>query len=325
MADYEKRTSGHVAEPISSDSAPWAALEQKLAEALGSLEEDQYLIVSAKSGWWYVQFAAQGSFGLRAESVSNHYLPSNDSMSSEQLEAMAALGWNAPTGLPPEATPKNQPLGSPNFFRDFDQPVPFADVARLAVRTLREVFRIPHPGFLEYDAFERGGTKIVLAGFILKRRPLRQKPDTQKDQSPEQTRELLLKAARSGFADPELEFDKDGDLPLRFGSALVFARVNTTPHCISVFSPVVANITETSVVAARLNEFNATVRFARLFAVKDVVFAAVEVPAVPFVAEHFLNACSGLGGLVDELDDLLQAQLGGRTAFGEFRAKQTVH
>ena len=67
------------------------------------------------------------------------------------------------------------------------------------------------------------------------------------------------------------------------------------------------------------------VRFARLFAVNGTVFAAVEIQAVPFVAEHFLNACFEIGRLADELDDDLQEQFGGRTAFGEFRSKPTLH
>jgi hypothetical protein len=51
----------------------WPAFEKRLAETLAALEEDQYLVVSAKRGWAYVQFAAQGSFGLRAECVGNKY------------------------------------------------------------------------------------------------------------------------------------------------------------------------------------------------------------------------------------------------------------
>src|ERR1035441_6380341 len=52
----------------------WPAFERKLAEALDVLEEDQFLVITEKRGWAYVQFAGQGSFGVRAQCVSNNYL-----------------------------------------------------------------------------------------------------------------------------------------------------------------------------------------------------------------------------------------------------------
>jgi len=74
-----------------------------------------------------------------------------------------------------------------------------------------------------------------------------------------------------------------------------------------------------------LNDLNAKVRFARLFVADGTVYAAVEVSASPFVADHVVSACELLGRLADEIDEMLQEQFGGRTAFGEFRSKPTVH
>ena len=101
--------------------AAWPAFESKLAEALADLEENQYLVVSAKRGWVYVQFSGQGSFGLRAECVGNNYLDEAHALSAGQMTALGRIGWSAPTGTPAEASPKRQPEGSPNFFRDFDR------------------------------------------------------------------------------------------------------------------------------------------------------------------------------------------------------------
>src|SRR4026209_1934625 len=76
-------------------SADWPVFEANLAETLGALEEDQYLVIGAKRGRGYVQFAAQGSFGLRAESVSNNYLSGSDVLSADQVAALQKLGWSA--------------------------------------------------------------------------------------------------------------------------------------------------------------------------------------------------------------------------------------
>ena len=74
----------------------WPAFERKLAETLGALEEDQYLVVSAKRGWAYVQFAAQGSFGLRAECVGNNYLDEAHALRAGQMALLRRIGWSSP-------------------------------------------------------------------------------------------------------------------------------------------------------------------------------------------------------------------------------------
>jgi hypothetical protein len=87
-------------------------------------------VVSAKRGWAYVQFAPQGSFGLRAECVGNNYLDEAHALRAGQTALLRRIGWSSPTGT----------RDSPNFFRDFDRPVPCSDAARMAVRALTEVF-----------------------------------------------------------------------------------------------------------------------------------------------------------------------------------------
>jgi hypothetical protein len=145
-----------------ASSPAWPAFKSKLAEALAVLEEDQYLVITEKSGWAYVQFAGQGSFGVRAECVSNNYLDEAHALRADQMTALQKIGWLAPTGTPAEASPKRQAVGSPNFFRDFDRPVPYDPVARMAVRALTEVFEIPHPGYLMYKAFDKKQRTILV-------------------------------------------------------------------------------------------------------------------------------------------------------------------
>ncbi len=136
----------------------WPAFEKRLAETLGALEEDQYLVVSAKRGWAYVQFAAQGSYGLRAECVGNNYLDEAHALSAGQKARLGKIGWSSP-----------RKAESPNFYRDFDRPVPCADAARMAVRALTEVFEIPHPGSLMYKAFDKKDRTILVPTLGLKR------------------------------------------------------------------------------------------------------------------------------------------------------------
>lgn len=154
----------------SSTEAEWELLEKHLAEALSDLAEDEYLILSDKRGNYYVQFAAQGAFGMRAEAVSNVYIDEpGKELSRDAYRTLLDLGWTPPTKLRPELETKGEPEGSPNFFVDRSAPVHCGEVARLAVRTFREAFDISHPGFLEYRAFHSNGASIRFPSLKIKR------------------------------------------------------------------------------------------------------------------------------------------------------------
>jgi len=300
-----------------SPRGAWPAFEKKLAETLGALEEDQYLVVSAKRGWAYVQFAAQGSYGMRAECVGNNYLDEAHALSAGQTALLKRIGWSAPTGTPEEASPERQPLGSPNFFRDFDRPVPCADAARMAVRALTEVFEIPHPGYLEYKAFDKKQRTILVPTLGLKR----EEPEPPRERPSADTvtglRELALEAIRKGLGDAAVGCGEDGDLSLRCGSAAVFVRVLDNPLCVRVFSPILGEVVVNDRLVNRVHELNAETRFVRFFVVDGRVIAAAEVFTSPFVAEHVSSACLHLGSLADQYGRVLQKEFGGRVAFEE--------
>jgi len=293
----------------------WPAFERKLAETLDALEEDQYLVVSAKCGWAYVQFAAQGSFGLRAECVGNNYLDDAHALRAGQTALLRKIGWSSPTGTPEQATPKRQPAGSPNFFRDFDRPVPCADAARMAVRALTEVFDIPHPGYLMYKGFDKKQRTILIPTLGLKREEPTPPPEKPREDTVEELRKLVLKAIREGSGNPKLQCAADGELALRFGSAAVYVRVMGAPPFVRMFSPVLEDVDENDRLLDRLNELNTEMRFARFFVVEGRVIVAAEMFVAPFVAEHVSDACVQLGSLADEMGGTLQKEFGGRKAF----------
>ena len=85
------------------------------------------------------------------------------------------------------------------------------------------------------------------------------------------------------------------------------------------------NVGADDLLVERLNDLNTKVRFARLFLLEGTVYAVIEVPASPFAVEHVVDACGMIGHLADQIDQMLQEQFGGRTAFGEFRTKSSVH
>jgi len=125
----------------------------------------------------------------------------------------------------------------------------------------------------------------------------------------------VLKAIREASGNPDLEFDEDGDVLLRFGSAAVFVRVLGGSSGVRMFSPVLESVEINDRLLGRLSELNAEIRFARFFAAEGRVIVAAEVFAAPFVAEYVTQACPQVGSLADEYGGTLQKEFGGRRAF----------
>jgi hypothetical protein len=296
-------------------SVAWPPFEKALASGLAQLEEDQYLVISAKRGDRFVQFAGQGSFGMRAETVSNGFLPKAEQLSDEQIAALVALGWSSPTGTPETSTPETAPDGSPNFFVDFAQPVRHQAIAKLAVRTLTEVLCVPHPGFLHYEAFgDDGPVDLPVLGLKV-RKAVTPVDDVVSLQ------QKLLAALREATGVEALEFDGDGDIPVRLGSAISFTRVIEEPPMIRITSPIVSEIEEDLALLAKLNEFNANSDVVRYVHRNCTLYAVADLLARPFVAAHVIRAFRDFMAVADGFDEVIRTAFGGQTAFkDEFRS-----
>ena len=138
----------------------WAEFAVELSRALTDLNEDEYLIISTKRNPYFVQFAGQGSFGLRAETVSNQYLSRDKKLPNEVAAMIVELGWKTSTNLPENLDPEgHNPDGSPNYFLDIAPPVPYEALAKLGVQTLK-ILGAQHPGDLQYKAFNEAKENI---------------------------------------------------------------------------------------------------------------------------------------------------------------------
>src|SRR5262249_4063575 len=153
-----------------------------------------------------------------------------------------------------------------NYFRTYSRPVDFGAVAALAAKTLRDVFQTPFPARLEYEAFERGGKEILIPTLqITRRREEPQKEKAAKTETVGSIRAKLLKAMKEASGHPDLGLDKDREIAVRFGSAIVFVRVHDKPPYVSVFSPLLSKFQANEKIVHRMNEMNRSIRFARLF------------------------------------------------------------
>lgn len=299
-------------------SREWPLFEDRLAGVLATLREDQFLILPVKQSARFIQFAGQGAFGMRAELSSNAYLPAADRLSEVQIRKLIDHGWTAPTASPAVSTPERDPDGSPNFFIEFSCPVVAERIAAHAVRALIDVLGLPHPGFLEYLAFDTDGNALVFSALGIKHAP---RPGRQTGEE----RAALLLATVSRIAGlGDLGYDADGDIGIRFGSVSVFISLLDNPVSVRLFAPLVTGVQATAELYAYLNEVNAGTSHMHVFHRHDVIAAVSVFPIFPSDDEAFAGALRRFCEIADGLDDLLAAQFDGHSSRvgGESR---TVH
>lgn len=301
-------------------SVAWPPFEQKLAAVLARLEEDQYLVISVKGANRYVQFAGQGSFGMRVETTSNNYLSKADQLEAEQVAALLVAGWNDPTSDPDASTPENDPDGSPNFFVEFAVPVLFESIARLTIQTLASILRVPHPLSLEYEAFEREGQVLTLPELGL-RQTKRASNDDEKDDLPT----LLLATLRQHTGLKDLAYDGDGDICLQYGSAQVLVRLLSEAPFVRCYSRVLHDVEPNGAILSHLNDINAREPMVHFVVRGDAIFALSDTCVSPFVADHVNLILSHFCVIVDGMDSLLQTDFGGQTTYFESMPSSLRH
>lgn len=326
-----------------ASGSTWDHFGESLAASLAALDEHQYLIVSVKGtgveqdqqhrgASHYVQFAAQGQEGLRAEAVSNHFLAGSERLAPEREAALAGLGWCAPTHGPKDDEAVQVPHGSVNHYRDYGAPVPFSEVAQLACDTLTTVFGVARPGFLQYSAFAADGTMILLPGLGLAREPdaYEVKEDAVEarmpiaPQSPDELRELLTATIRAITGKDEIITDDDGDIPITFGSTVLFVRVMQDMPLIRVIAPVLVDVASSPALFEALSDLNRDYRFISSFWADDTVLVTVDVWANPYIESQVLWMLEQLGKAADEIDDELSRKFGGRVFLGTEVQRRTV-
>jgi hypothetical protein len=299
----------------SGSESSWASLTQSLAQGIGRMNADQYLILdvvdtgdgNGEPSGYYVQFASGGDDGVRAEAVSNRYLADRWKLPEKTAELLFQLGWTAPD-------PEGQKGGNVNFHRSWPSPAPTAEIAQLAVSTLRRAYGVGSMDQLEYRYFEKGGAELELADLGLRREAAR-KDDSHVALAA--LRPLVEQALRQALGVGEIKYDPSGDIPVRFGNAMVFVRIVGGPPRVRIFSPMLWELRTTDGLFEALNDINARIDAGRAFWTGREVVAAVDLPAPGLTGEYLALACFQIGSLADHVDDQLVSRFGGRTMFQE--------
>ncbi len=114
--------------------------------------------------------------------------------------------------------------------------------------------------------------------------------------------------------------DLDGDYPVRYKSALYYVRIDAgrdDEPVVQVFAVVLADVPASPGLFERLNEINASLRFARTFWVRDQVLIETELMGLELSLAEFATACGAVASAADHFGPRLAEVFGGRTAFAD--------
>jgi hypothetical protein len=303
------------AERVDEDDMSWEQFEDRLAAVLGRMAAGSFLILSSLADdeiLYYVQFAQGGRGGFRAEAESNNFLAGRWALSPAQEEQLAGLGWQCPT-------PGNTDL---NFMRQWPTPAPYAEIARLAVRSLREVYGLEQPSELVYRRFAKRGPDFAEPELGIQ--PERPTTPNGRGQGPTQTLEhltpLVEQAVREILGTDRILRDGDGCIPIHRNGARQFVRiVDGTPPVVRILSPVLHGIDSNRPLLEALNEINGQIMFGRVLWASSQVFVSAEVSAVGISTELISFVCLQIAALAVRVHDQLGARFGGQEILNEPR------
>jgi type III secretion system-like peptide-binding chaperone len=290
----------------------WTEFGHALSDALPTLPVGSRLEITLDptaagmaETMYEVLVTAEAEQTLTAYAVSNMMLPPEYRLSRTVVGELVELGWT-----PPGVDGDNR----------FSLRLPAASAGRVAAivaRTFRDAYGSPHPAFLRYR-IEPAGPEPLEVPALGAARPLAADgeaalpgpADLSALSLPDKVTTVIAAMLRT--TPEKLPVDKDGDIGIRSGSAMVFVRVRDNPPLVDVFSPVLTEVDATEQLYVKLSELTHRMPIGRLYCTGETVWASVPVLGRDFQPSHLMLAVQVMTGLADELDDRLHGEFGGK-------------
>ncbi len=297
----------------------WGELEALLAEYLETTPAGRTLLIEMPSPLEdldgaspYVQLTIEEDGFTRAEASSNNYLDPRFALTPERIAQVETMGWQPPTHSPHDEPDE----GSANYWYDAALPADAARLSALLVGTIRDVFGVPHPSFLVASGF--GDEGWLEADDLPLGLDVPQPDDAEEPapvviaepDGPDHLRDLVEAALRT-FVEHDLVYDDDGDIPVAAEGTTIYVRVEEEIPSIHIFARVVNGVRWTPRVGSTLVALNKRYRYIKVTFHNGVVFASVNLYAVPFVSSQLVHAVKGMQSALEDLVPELEEELDG--------------
>lgn len=215
---------------------------------------------------------------------------------------LAALGWEEEDGA--------HVLVRPRAHCDY--------LASVVVQTLRTAMGVPHPAFLDAGPLSLTapiGAEEGAAGPEAGEDD-GQVPPVELDtavvvSTPAELQQVVDRTLHAAFRRPP-RHDPDGDVPISFGSALVFVRPSDNQPLVTIFAIAVQDIGDLEAARREVEILNRRSVFIRFRLADTQIVAVVALPAYPFVPRHLLSMIEMVGREIDALDEDLALRVSGR-------------
>ncbi|WP_242676644.1 hypothetical protein [Rhodococcus sp. ABRD24] len=297
----------------------WARYRSHLADRIAAIgPEDQLILESTYESddidgrVPFVQCQSTvGTDGIvvRCEIPDDLLLPPHRRLTGADAERLVELGWTRPARDPLGAGPDVD--DGPAFF--VEQAPRWADrLAAMAVSVFRDTWGVPHPAFLDTQSFgddldvewQQRAESVVAERPALDRHVAIQPRDTP------HLRELIA-LTLTDLHGRAPEVDADGDIILRFGSALALVIANESTPEVQLWAPLVRDISGRTRASELITDLNRRWPYLRFALFEDRLRVMIDMLADPFVPQHLIEMVEHLSDFLSGVDEEFAAHFGG--------------
>ena len=283
------------ASPFSLLPPPWASFAARLAESIGVLDTDEYLILSHPRSHHFVQ-CAMDEGNLRAEAKSNHFMPPTRPLAMEQELRLVELGWKAPTHAPDAKG--RVPSGSPNWFRDYVEPVDAVEAALMMVMTLRDVYGVRSPRALRYHAFRANSCEIRFPTLGVAHDGSKESPPVPRPEFLRELQRMVTAAITLHLPWMGIRRLPNGDLMVEHDGVALLVREVQDPFDILFYGVILPEAEESPRLLVAVNRLNQRLREGRAYYHDERVALDWSISANVFIAAEFIRTLEYMFALV---------------------------
>jgi hypothetical protein len=185
-------------------------------------------------------------------------------------------------------------------------------LAAVTVDTLREVVGVPHPALLD------AGRLTITPPTETAPVPDSARPVPQLDldepirvNTPAALRQAVHTTLHVALGRPP-RHDRDDDVPIVYGSALVYVHTADAQPVVSVFTIAVQDVSDLDAARREVEILNRRSVFTRYRLAGRQVIGSVAIPCLPFVPRHLIGMVELVGRETDAMDEDLALRVGGR-------------
>ncbi|MGD8201045.1 T3SS (YopN, CesT) and YbjN peptide-binding chaperone 1 [Ornithinimicrobium sp. W1679] len=232
-------------------------------------------------------------------------------LDEEHHRHLLALGWHEEPAVPSSpsaAEHEGEDHGARGTAYLVELPRTHAHLLAAVVSdTLRQVVGAPHPAFLD------AGTLTITPPDPDQAQEL---PQIDLDEpvrvtTPAELRQAVETTLHATMGHPPRR-DADGDVPIVFGTTLVYVRTADAQPVVSIFAILVQDVADLDAASREVGILNRESVFAKFHLVGRQVVANVAIPSLPFVPRHLVGMIELMGRELDRLDDALALRVQGR-------------